>query len=234
MIGTYNSRWPNGDKTYGGYADKWRGHQRFVFKVPDGMTNEVAATFFCGGITAYSPLKRHGVKKGDKVGIIGIGGIGHFGIQWAKAMGAEVVALSSSDRKRVDAMKLGCDDYVVLGDQDAMKKHADSFTHILCTSFSTDFDWDGYFSMMKPNAYFILVGVPEERLKGIHALKLALREIAIVGSCIGSPDMIEEMLQFAVDHEIVPWLKKFPMKEAPLAVQAMRDGKARFRFVLEN
>ncbi|KAL1930848.1 hypothetical protein VTP01DRAFT_9985 [Rhizomucor pusillus] len=220
VIGTYIGRWPNVEKTFGGYADKWRGHQRFVFKIPDNMSNEVAATFLCAGITTYAPVKRYNVKPGDKVGVIGIGGLGHFAVMWAKAMGATVVALSSTDRKREDAKALGCDDYVVIGDEEAMKKHAISFTHIICTSFSKDFNWDAYFSMMLHNSTFILAGLPEEPLK--------------VGSIIGSPKMIEEMLQFASETSVRPWLNKFPMKECPQAVQHMREGKARYRIILET
>ena len=92
----------------------------------------MASVFMCAGVTTYAPLKRLDVKQGDKVGVIGIGGLGHFAVQWAKAMGAQCVALSSSDRKRDDAKALGCDDYVVTSDTDAMKKHAGTFTHIIC------------------------------------------------------------------------------------------------------
>ncbi|KAI9499052.1 chaperonin 10-like protein [Zychaea mexicana] len=231
---TYNDRWQNGDKTFGGYATKWRGHQRFSFKVPDNMTNEIAATFFCAGVTTYAPLKRANVKKGDKVGVIGIGGLGHFAVQWAKAMGAECVALSSSDRKRKDAAALGCDDYVVSSDVDAMKKHAGTFTHIICTSFGTNFDWALHFSLMKHNSHFIMVALPEEPLSGIPAVLLAFRQINLIGSFIGSPNDIEDMLQFAADTGVKPWLNSYPMKEAPAAVQAMRDGKARYRIILDN
>ncbi|ORY94376.1 chaperonin 10-like protein [Syncephalastrum racemosum] len=234
LIGTYNSRWQNGDKTFGGYADKWRGHQRFVFKVPDNMSNELAATFFCAGVTTYAPLKRYGCKAGDKVGVIGIGGLGHFAVQWAKAMGASVVALSSSDRKREDAKALGCDDYVVTSDADAMKKHSGSFTHIVCTSFAGCMDWAAYLSLMKANSHFIMVALPEEPLSGIPAGLLAIRQIALVGSCIGSPQTIEEMLEFAAKTGVKPWIQKYPLKDTPAAVQAMRDGKARYRIVLEN
>lgn len=234
LVATYNSRWPNGDKSFGGYADKWRGHQRFVFKIPENMTNELAATFFCAGITTYSPLKRYGCKAGDKVGVIGIGGLGHFAVQWAKAMGASVVALSSSDRKREDAKALGCDEYVVASDAEAMKKHAGSFTHIICTSFAKDTDWSAYLMLMKTNSHFIMVAIPEEPLSGIPAGLLVIRQIALVGSCIGSPQMIEEMLEFAAEKGVKPWIQKYPLKDAPAAVQAMRDGKARYRFVLEN
>lgn len=231
---TYNDYWPSGDKTYGGYATKWRGHQRFVFKIPDNMSNELAATFFCAGVTTYAPLKRYGVKQGDKVGVIGIGGLGHFAVQWAKAMGAQVVALSSSNRKYDDAKALGCDDYVITSDVDAMKKHAGSFTHIICTNFSNKFDWGLYFSLIKANGYFIMVALPEKPLEGIPAGLLALRQISLVGSFIGSPKDIEDMLKFAAEHDVKPWIQKYNLKDTPEAVQAMRDGKARYRIVLEN
>ncbi|KAI9025863.1 chaperonin 10-like protein [Phycomyces nitens] len=234
FITTYDSHWLNGEKTYGGYADKWRGHEHFVFKVPDNMSNEIAATFFCAGVTTYSPLKRFGVKPGDKVGVIGIGGLGHFGVQWAKAMGAKVVALSHSDRKRADAKELGCDDYIVTSDKEAMLAEEGTFTHILSTSFGSKFEWEYFIKLLKPNGHFIVVGVPETPLTGIPALMLAMRQVSIVGSAIGSPAMIEDMLNFAAAHNVKPWINKYPMKEANEAVKAMREGKARYRFVLEN
>lgn len=234
LVGTYNSRWQNGDKSFGGYADKWRGHQHFVFKLPDNMSNEKAATFFCAGVTTYSPLRRFGVKPGDKVGVIGIGGLGHFAVQWAKAMGASVVAISSSERKRQDAEKLGCDDYIVIGDSDGFKKHACSLSHIVCSSFGNSFDWKAMLSLIRPNGYFIMVALPETPLSGIPAGLLALRQISLVGSAIGSPDMIRDMLDFAAQTGVQPWLNAYPMSEAPQAVKAMRQGKARYRIVLEN
>ncbi|CDH54266.1 nad-and zn-dependent alcohol dehydrogenase [Lichtheimia corymbifera JMRC:FSU:9682] len=235
VVFTYNDRWTStNDKTFGGYANKWRGDNRFAFKVPDNMSNEIAATFFCAGVTTFAPLKRYGVTKGSKVGVIGVGGLGHFAIQFAKAMGAEVVALSSSDRKREDAKALGCDDYVVSSDLEGMKKHAGTFTHIICCSFGNNFDWGLFLSSIAFNGHFIMVALPEEPLAGIPAGLLAVRQVTIAGSFIGSPKDIEEMLQFAADTGVKPWINKYSMKEAPAAVQAMRDGKARYRIVLEN
>ncbi|KAF7721735.1 hypothetical protein EC973_004173 [Apophysomyces ossiformis] len=234
LVGTYNHRYPNGDKTFGGYADRWRGHQRFVFRIPDEMTNETAATFLCAGITTYAPLKRYGVKPGDKVGVIGIGGLGHFAVLWAKAMGAHVVALSSSDRKREDAKALGCDDYVVTSDKEALSKLNGTLSHIVCTNFALeDFDWMSHVQTMKENSHFILLAVPETPV-AVPAFALILRQVSLTGSAIGSPAEIEDMLQFAVKHNIKPWLNKYPMKEAPKAVQAVRDGNARYRILLEN
>ncbi|GAA5796650.1 hypothetical protein HPULCUR_002024 [Helicostylum pulchrum] len=226
---TYNSHYPNGDKSFGSYADKWRGHQRFVFKVPDNMTNEVAATFFCAGVTTYSPLKRYGVNSSSKVGVIGIGGLGHFAVQWAKPMGAEVVALSSSDRKRDDAVELGCDHYVVTSRPEEAKPHMGTFTHIIATHVSDNFDWNMYFNKIDTNGYFIMVALPEASLSGIPSMTLACRQIALVGSLIGSPAMIEDMLNFAAEHNVKPWLNKYSMKDCNEAIQAFKDGKPRYR-----
>ncbi|CAO3701614.1 unnamed protein product [Rhizopus stolonifer] len=231
---TYGSRWPNGDKASGGYADKWRGDNRFVFKIPDSMPNEIAATFFCAGITTYAPLKKYGVTKGSKVGVVGIGGLGHFAVQWAKAMGAEVVALSSSDRKREDAAALGCDDYVVTSDAEQMKAHQSSMTHIICTAYSSTLDWSGFFGLMTTNSHFIMVAVPEEPMSGIHAMFLAMKQISFVGSLIGSPSMIEEMLIFAAEHNVKPWITKYAMKDCNQAIKDFKEGKPRYRLVLEN
>ncbi|KAI9254029.1 hypothetical protein BY458DRAFT_521547 [Sporodiniella umbellata] len=232
--GTYNSRWPNGDKAFGGYADKWRGHYKFVFKVPDNMTNEIAATFFCAGVTTYAPLKKFGVTKGSKVGVIGIGGLGHFAIQWAKAMGAEVVALSSSDKKRGDADALGCTDYVVTSDAEQMKAHNGTLTHIICTAYSESLDWLSFFQLMDFNSHFIMVAIPEAPLTNFPSMILAARQISFVGSMIGSPSMIEDMLQFAAAHNVKPWITKYPMKDCNEAIKDFREGKPRYRLVLEN
>ncbi|KAI9484356.1 chaperonin 10-like protein [Zychaea mexicana] len=234
VIPTYNGRWPNGDKTFGGYADKWSGHHHFVFKVPDNMPNEIAATFFCAGITTYAPLKRHGVTKGSRVGVIGIGGLGHYGTQWAKAMGAEVIALSHSNRKRDDALKLGCDDFIAADEDAKFAQYKGKLTHILCTSFARNFDWAKYLGLLRANGVFIMVAAPDAPLTDIPTMLLVLKQISITGSAIGSPDEIRDMLDFAAKTGVKPWIQKYPMSKAPEAVQAMRDGKARYRFILCN
>ncbi|KAI8329846.1 chaperonin 10-like protein [Chlamydoabsidia padenii] len=234
IIGTYNSHWPNGDKTFGGYADKWRGDQHFVFKIPENMTNEMAATFFCAGVTTFAPLRRYNVKKGDRVGVIGIGGLGHFAVLWAAAMGAEVVALSHSESKRKDAKELGCTDFVVASNPDELAKHKDTLTHILCASYATDFDWSAYLPLLKHNGTFILVAAPESTLDGIPPFALLMKQIQLSGSIIGSPRQVEEMLEFAAEHNVRPWLNKYKMTDIAEAIQAFRDGKPRYRIVLEN
>ncbi|CAO3628130.1 unnamed protein product [Mucor hiemalis] len=143
---TYNSKWANGDKSYGGYADKWRGDYRFAFKVPDDMSSAEASVFFCGGITSYAPLRRTNVTSKSVVGIMGLGGLGHFGVLFAKAMGATVIGLSSGSRKRDAALELGCDDYLNTSDEADMKKFENKLTHILLTGTTPDFQWHKYLS----------------------------------------------------------------------------------------
>ncbi|KAI7898559.1 chaperonin 10-like protein [Cokeromyces recurvatus] len=232
--GTYNSFWPNGDKSFGGYATKWRGDCRFVFKIPDNMTNEIACTFFCAGVTTYAPLKRHHVGPDSVVGVMGVGGLGHYGIMWAKAMGAKVIAMSHSDKKRDVAKELGADDYIVTSNPEEMDKAKGQFTHILCTGTGRDFKWETYTALFKPNGIFINVGLPEWNFPEVNPMTLAMSQVNICGSAIGSPNEIEDMLKFAAEKNVRPWIKKYPMKEAPKAIEDFKAGLPRFRFVLEN
>ena len=135
MIQTYNSRYPNGVKTYGGFANYWRGPSAWVFAIPPSMPPAEAAPMLCGGITLYAPLKRFGCGPGKSVGIVGTGGLGHFGILFAKALGADkVVALSRSNKKRADVLNLGANDYIAMEeDADWSTKHANSLDIIICT-----------------------------------------------------------------------------------------------------
>ncbi|GAA5808068.1 hypothetical protein MFLAVUS_001450 [Mucor flavus] len=139
---TYQSNWPNGDRAFGGYADKWRGDYRFVFKVPDSMSSRVAASFFCAGIIAYAPLKHSNIIPNKSViRVMGIGGLGHYGIQFAKGFGAKVIGISHSEVKRDIAFQIGCDEYLNSSDKDAMSKYQNQLTHILCTGTGSDFEF---------------------------------------------------------------------------------------------
>jgi D-arabinose 1-dehydrogenase-like Zn-dependent alcohol dehydrogenase len=136
---TYGDRLPNGEKTYGGFSDKWRGDRRWTFKIPDRLNNAEASSFLCAGITAFRPLHRWEVGPKSTVGVMGVGGIGHFGILFAKAMGAKVVALSAGDHKREVAKQLGCDDYLNTKSDEDFARYKNQFTHILCTGTTNDF-----------------------------------------------------------------------------------------------
>jgi len=234
-IGTYAGRWPDGTKTTGGYSDYWRGHSHFVFKVPDGMTNEIAATFFCAGVTTYVPLKRNNVGSKSVVAVMGMGGLGHYGVQWATALGAQVYVISRNDAKKADSMTMGATGFVDMsrppGELEKFKK---KFTHILYTSPGKNPDWDFLLGLLKANGKFIIVGIPESRLSGIRPNTLVMRQISITGSIIGSPATIREMLEFAQEKGVKPWINKFKMDQVNEAVEVQRKGDSRYRIVLEN
>jgi D-arabinose 1-dehydrogenase-like Zn-dependent alcohol dehydrogenase len=233
-VSTYNKKWANGDKSFGGFADKWRGDYRFVFKIPDNLPSEVAATFFCAGVTTYAPLKRANVNSNSVVGVMGIGGLGHYAILWAKAMGAKVIGMSHSDKKRDVALELGCDDFLVTSDDAQMAKFATKMTHILCTGTGSDFKWERYLNLIKVNGHFIHVMLPEWQFPEMSPLVFIRSQVYISGSAIGSPADIKDMLEFAAEHNVRPWIQVCPMKDIEKVIQEFRDGKPRFRFILEN
>lgn len=210
-----------------------RGDYRFVIKVPDNLPSEVAATFYCGGVTTYAPLKRANVGPNSVVGILGVGGLGHYGVLFAKAMGAKVIGMSHSDAKAEVAKELGCDDFIVTSSDESMAKYKKQLTHILCTGTSRDFTWNRFFTLLKANGHFINVSAPGWDFPQV-GMELIRHQVNISGSMIGSPAEIVEMLEFAAEHNIRPWIKTYPMSKVNEAIQDFRDGKPRFRFVLEN
>lgn len=232
-VWTFNDHLENGDITYGGFADKWRGNKDFVFKIPDALSSVDASSILCGGITTYAPLKRYNVGPESKIAVLGLGGLGHFGVQWAKALGAKVVAYDVVPEKAADARTLGCDDYVLAQDREQLEPHWDSFSHILATKVLNE-NWNDYFKMLKKNGVFILCDIPEVPLSGLNALEMAAKQINVVGSFIGSPRDIREALDFAAQHNIRTWANEFPMSRANEAIQFVRDGHPRYRAVLVN
>ncbi|KAF2821318.1 GroES-like protein [Ophiobolus disseminans] len=238
VINTYGSVYPGDEgKSYGGYATHNRTHNRFVFNIPDGLDSADAAPMLCGGITVFSPLKNYGCGPGKTVGIVGVGGLGHFGVLFAKALGADkVVGISRKADKRDDVLKLGADKYISTDeDADWAKHNAQSLDLIVCTVSSEKMPLEGYLSLLKTKGTFIQVGAPDGgNLPPINAFTLLAGGIKVGGSAIGSPDEIAEMLQFAADKKVKPWIQKRSMKDANQAVIDMVAGKARYRYVLEN
>lgn len=149
-------------------------------------------------------------------------------------MGAQVIGMSHNDKKKEVAKELGCDDYIVTSDEEDMKRYKCKLTHILCTGTSNDFKWQTYTQLFKPNGIFINVGLPAWNFPEVPPMLLAMSQVTICGSAIGSPAEIEDMLKFAAAHDIKPWIKKYPMSEAKQAIEDFNAGKPRFRFVLEN
>ena len=236
MVGTYNSKYADGSKSYGGYADYWRGPSHFVIKIPESIPSEDAAPMLCGGITLYNPLKNNGAGPGKKVGIIGIGGLGHFGLLYAKALGADkVVAISRSSAKKDDAQKLGADDFIATDeDKDWSKHHAKSLDLIVSTVSSPKMPFVEYLELLRSNGTFIQVGAPEDVIPAFTAFALIHKGVHIGGSMIGSPDNIREMFDLTVKKNVKPWIQKRKMDDANQAVVDMIANKARYRYVLVN
>ncbi|KAJ4325167.1 hypothetical protein N0V94_000881 [Neodidymelliopsis sp. IMI 364377] len=236
MVGTYNGKYPDGSFSMGGYADYARVPAHFTIKIPAGLKSEDAAPMMCGGITVYSPLKKNGAGPGKRVGIVGVGGLGHFGLLFAKALECDkVVAISRRRNKEKDARAMGATDYIATSeDEKWARKHAQSLDLIISTVSSPDMPLESYLRLLRTNGTFIQVGAPEDKLPRFGAYSLIQKGVKIGGSNIGSPKDIEEMLQFAADKGVKPWVEKRNMKDANKSVVDMEDGKARYRYVLVN
>lgn len=238
VVNTYGSVYPDGEgKSYGGYADYNRTNGHFVLKIPDALPSEAAAPMLCGGVTVFSPLKRQGCGPGKSVGVVGVGGLGHFAVLFAKALGADtVVGISRKASKKGDVLKLGADKYIATDDdKDWATQNARTLDLIICTVSSDKMPLNEYLSLLKVNGTFIQVGAPDGgKLPEINAFALIAGNVKIGGSGIGSPAEIREMLQFAADKNIRPWVETRPLKDANKTIVDMAEGKARYRYVLVN
>mmetsp|Transcript_32337 Transcript_32337/g.52242 ORF Transcript_32337/g.52242 Transcript_32337/m.52242 type:complete len:351 (-) Transcript_32337:216-1268(-) len=233
LVWTYNSKYSDGQPAYGGYASHVRVAASHAFKIPDSIKSEYAAPLLCAGVTVYAPLKRHGVGKGIKCGIVGIGGLGHLAIQFAAALGAEVTAISHSENKRAECFKLGATSFLNVDDNEAVKKASTSLDVILCTSFATAKEMDTLLGLVTYNGKFVIVGISEEKLQ-IAPFSIIMAQVSIVGSLIGSVGEIKEMLEFAAKHNVLPIIEKYKMSECNKGVERVESGKVRYRVVLEN
>ncbi|KAF5589460.1 alcohol dehydrogenase superfamily zinc-type [Fusarium pseudocircinatum] len=234
-INTYDSLHRNGDLAQGGYARYARCPGHFVIKIPEDIAPEHAAPMLCGGVTVYSPLKRYGAGPGKSVGVIGVGGLGHFAVLFAKALGASrVVGISRREDKRQDTLELGADDYVATAENEGWDaSHARSLDLIINTISIANMPLQKYLGLLALGGTFVQIGAPEEPLS-LPAFSLIRTRACMTGSVIGSPSEIREMLQLASDQKIKPWIETRPMGDANQAVQDMADGKARYRYVLVN
>jgi uncharacterized zinc-type alcohol dehydrogenase-like protein len=216
----------------GGYADKIRVISRFAVPVPAALESESAAPLMCAGITVYSPLRNYEVRPSSRVGVIGIGGLGHLGIQFAKAFGAEVTAFSTSKEKEADARKLGAHHFVNTRDLTELKKVGGSFDLLLST-VRADQDWQAYVSALRPNGTLCLVGASPSPVQ-VNAFSLIGGQKAVSGSNAGSPRDIAEMLDVAARHGVKAVTEKFAMAKANDAVAKVKKSQVRYRAVLAN
>ncbi|WRT70565.1 uncharacterized protein IL334_007563 [Kwoniella shivajii] len=237
---TFNSPYGRGNGkgsiSRGGFAKYWRGPSRFAIPLPDGLDPDIAAPLLCGGVTVFTPLERYGAgTKAKNVGVIGVGGLGHMAILLANGMGANVTAISRSDSKKEDAMKLGASNYIAMGDdlKKAFEPHARSLDLIICTSNPSELPVADYLPLLKPEGTFCLVGIVPKPLE-ISTFPLIMGTAAIAGSNIGNPDAISRMFKFVVEKNIKPWIQKWDMEEINKAMPSFQKGDPRYRFVLVN
>jgi uncharacterized zinc-type alcohol dehydrogenase-like protein len=216
----------------GGYADSIRVNSRFAIPVPEVLESENVAPLLCAGITVYSPLRNHGVRPSSRVGVIGIGGLGHLGLQFAKAFGAEVTAFSTSTEKEDEAKELGADHFVNTRDNGALKKIAGSFDFLLST-VGADQDWQSIVNSLRPKGTLCVVGVPPSPIS-IQAFPLIAGQRSISGSPTGSPRDLYEMLDVAARHGVKAVTERFPMAKANEALVRVKKNQVRYRAVLTN
>lgn len=217
---------------HGGYAEKVRANARFVFGLPEELDSASAAPLLCAGITVYNPLRSHGINPASRVGVVGIGGLGHLAIQFARVFGAEVTAFSTSAAKEEEARALGAHHFVNTRESKAMKEVAGKFDFILST-INADQDWSVYLSTLRPTGALHFVGIPPAPVS-IPAFPLIGGLRSISGSPIGSPSQIKEMLDVAARHGVKATIEVFPMNQANAAIDKMKKGKIRYRGVLAN
>ncbi|KAJ3165491.1 hypothetical protein HK101_000202 [Irineochytrium annulatum] len=233
-VGTYNSKYADGQQSQGGYADFVRVSSRFAFKLPESLSSSDAAPLLCAGVTVYAPLRRFGCGPGMKVGVAGIGGLGHLACQFASKMGAHVVGVSTTAAKEGDATKLGCAGFVALADKVGVKKVRGTLDLIIVTAVDgRTGSLDQLLSLLTNNGKMVVVGAPEVALK-MQPFSLIMRQRGVYGSSIGSRRDVEEMLEFAAMYRVVPWVEKMKMKDCNEAVEKVRKGTPRFRVVLET
>lgn len=236
MIPTYNALHLNGGKSMGGHATYHRCPAHFVVKIPEGLLSEQAAPMLCGGLTLYSPLKHFGCGEGKSVGVVGVGGLGHFGVVFAKAMGArKVVGISRKRSKKEAVLKMGADEYIATDeDQGWAESHARSLDLIVCTVSSNQAPVLDYIGLLKREGVFVQVGSPDDGAFTLPAGPFISKRVRFTGSTIGSPLEMREMLDVAHSTGCKFWVETRPMSEANEAIVDMDAGKARYRYVLTN
>jgi uncharacterized zinc-type alcohol dehydrogenase-like protein len=235
MIGTYNSPTPDAPgHTLGGYSEKIVVNERYVLRVSHSEAQLAAvAPLLCAGITTWSPLRHWNVGHGKKVGIVGIGGLGHMGVKLAHALGAHVVAFTTSESKRKDALALGADEVVVSRNEDEMRAHRKSFDFILNT-VAAPHPLDAFLALLKRDGAMTLVGAPSTPHPSPNVFSLIMKRRALAGSLIGGIPETQEMLDFCAKHNIVSDIELIRADEINAAYERMLKGDVKYRFVIDN
>jgi alcohol dehydrogenase (NADP+) len=220
-----------GGVTYGGYSDSIVVDERFVLRVPANLQLAGAAPLLCAGITTYSPMHHWGVTKGKKVGIVGLGGLGHMGVKFADALGAHVVVFTSSPSKREDALRLGADEVVISKNADEMLKHASSFDFIL-DAVAANHDINAYINLLRRDGNITMVGAPEQPL-AVSVFGLIFGRRSVSGSPIGSLGETQEMLDFCGKHNITADVEVIPIQKVNEAYERLAKSDVKYRFSID-
>ena len=232
MILTFNSPDKHlGGVTYGGYSDSIVVDQRFVLRVPTNLNLAGTAPLLCAGITTYSPMRRWKVGKGQKVGVVGLGGLGHMGVKFAHALGAHVVVFTTSPNKKEDARRLGADEVVVSRNADEMQRHAESF-HFILDAVSADHDINAYLNLLRRDGNLTIVGAPAKPL-GVAAFSLIMRRRSLSGSNIGGIAETQEMLDFCGQHNITADVEVIPIQKVNEAYGRLLKSDVKYRFSID-
>lgn len=230
--GTYNSPDEHlGTQTYGGYSESIVVNEAFVLRVPENLELAATAPLLCAGITTYSPLKHWNVGRGKRIGVVGIGGLGHMAVKLAKAMGAEVIVYTTSTSKIEDAKRLGADDVVLSRDDDQMRKYAGKL-HFVLDAVSAQHDINAYLNLLRVDGSLVLVGAPEYPLE-VAAFSLIPYRRSFAGSMIGGIAETQEMLDFCGKHNIVSDIEMINIQQINEAYERLLKGDVKYRFVID-
>jgi uncharacterized zinc-type alcohol dehydrogenase-like protein len=233
MLQTYNSVDPvDGMTIQGGYSQIEVVDENYALHIPTSIDPAKAAPLLCAGITTFSPLRHWHVGAGHKVGIVGIGGLGHMAVQYAKSFGAQVYMITTTPEKATDAGKLGADGVIIATDVEAMKAQAGNFDFLL-TTIPQSHDLQGYLNLLKRDGVYIIVGALERIEPGINGMMLAARRQSIVGSMIGGIEETQEMLNYSAEHHIAPEIEIIKIEDINKAYERMIDKDVRYRFVID-
>ena len=220
-----------GGVTYGGYSESIVVDESFVLRVPSNLNLAGVAPLLCAGITTYSPIRHWGVTKGKKVGIVGLGGLGHMGVKFARAFGAHVVVFTTSPKKKEDALRLGAHEVVISSNPEEMKEHAGSFDFILDT-IAADHDINAYINMLRHDGTITLVGAPETPL-AVSAFALLFGRRSLSGSIIGGIAETQEMLDFCAKHNITSDVEVIPIQKINEAYERLVRSDVKYRFSID-
>ncbi|OAA73332.1 NADP-dependent alcohol dehydrogenase C [Cordyceps fumosorosea ARSEF 2679] len=237
LVDTYNAQYEDGSQAHGGLASHIRAHAYFTFRIPDELETDAAAPLLCAGITTYSPLVRAGVGPGKRVGVVGVGGLGHLGLQWAAALGAETYALTHSPSKVRDCEALGARGVILTTEDGWNEPWKAKFDFVLNCADATDkFDMSTYLSIVKPTGDFHMVGIPDKPLPQMSAGLFAGGAPKLTGSHLGNRQEMEALLKLAAEKGVRPWVEKMPIsaESCGKAVEMQRDNKFRYRCTLTS